>query len=124
MVNADVGDHQIKAIVTDNNSVQGTSQTVNISVEEVKSCSEASSQATQGTFSTGYTVLYETVGNSVSVTFELLDTNKAGAVAYLWKESPFEESQMENIGGRKFKKIIGGVSTGETISYACKFAYS
>ena len=123
-VNADVGDHQIKAIVTDNNSGQGTSQTVNISVEEVKSCSEASSQATQGTFSTGYTVLYETVGNSVSVTFELLDTNKAGAVAYLWKESPFEESQMENIGGRKFKKIIGGVSTGETISYACKFAYA
>jgi endo-1,3(4)-beta-glucanase len=120
---ANVGAHEIKAIVTDNNSGQGTSQTVNISVVKVTSCSEASSEASEGSFSTGYTVLYETVGNSVSVTFELLD-NKSGVVAYLFKQSPFGETQMENIGGRKFKKTLGGLTTGETISYACKFAYA
>ena len=122
-VNANVGAHELKAIVTDNNSGQGTSQTVNISVVKVTSCSEASSEASEGSFSTGYTVLYETVGNSVSVTFELLD-NKSGVVAYLFKQSPFGETQMENIGGRKFKKTLGGLTTGETISYACKFAYA
>ena len=96
---------------------------MNISVVKVTSCSEASSEASEGSFSTGYTVLYETVGNSVSVTFELLD-NKSGVVAYLFKQSPFGETQMENIGGRKFKKTLGGLTTGETISYACKFAYA
>jgi endoglucanase Acf2 len=123
-VNANVGDHEIKAIVTDNDAGQGTSQTVNISVVEVKSCSETSSQASQGSFSKGYTVLYETVGNTVSVTFELLDTNRLAVVAYLYKQNPFGETEMQNIGGLKFKKTLGGLTNGETITYACKFAYA
>ena len=123
-VNANVGDHEIKAIVTDNDAGQATSQIVNISVVEVKSCSETSSQPSQGSFTKGYTVLYETVGNTVSVTFELLDTNRSGVVAYLFKQNPFGETQMQNIGGQKFKKTLGGLTNGETITYACKFAYA
>jgi endoglucanase Acf2 len=121
---ASVGTHQLKAVVTDNDSGTGTSQMVNISVVEVQSCSETSNQSQQGSFSTGFTAVFETIGTNVSITFELLDTNRAGVIAYLWKQSPFGETQMENIGGLRFKKTLGGLTSGETITYACKFAFA
>jgi endo-1,3(4)-beta-glucanase len=123
-VNASVGAHQIKAIVTDNDSGEGTSQIVNISVIEVQSCSETSNEAQQGAFSTGFTAVFETVGTNVNITFELLDTNRSGVIAYLWKQTPFGEAQMDNVGGLKFKKTLGGLNSGETITYACKFAFA
>ena len=87
-------------------------------------CKETSAESQQGNFSTGYKVSFETVGTSVTISFELLDTDKAGVVAYLWKQSPFGESQMENESGLIFSKTISGFTIGETISYACKFAYA
>jgi endo-1,3(4)-beta-glucanase len=123
-INASVGAHQIKAIVTDNDSGEGTSQIVNISVIEVQSCSETSNEAQQGAFSTGFTAVFETVGTNVNITFELLDTNRSGVIAYLWKQTPFGEAQMDNVGGLKFKKTLGGLNSGETITYACKFAFA
>jgi endoglucanase Acf2 len=122
--NANVGDHEIKAIVTDNNSGQGTSQIVNITVVEVQSCSETANESQQGSFSTGFTAVFETVGTNVNITFELLDTNRSGVIAYLWQQNPFGETQMDNVGGLKFKKTLGGLNSGETITYACKFAFA
>lgn len=49
--NASVGDHQIKAIVTDNDAGEGASQIVNITVVEVQVCLETSNEAQQGVFS-------------------------------------------------------------------------
>jgi endo-1,3(4)-beta-glucanase len=122
--NAAMGEHQIYAVATDNASSQGTSQIVTITVNEVLSCSEISNEAQQGSFSVGYEVLFETVGTNVTISFTLLDTDKNGVVAYLWQESPFQETQMEQVSGLTFSKTINGLSAGQTISYACKFAFA
>ena len=53
-----------------------------------------------------------------------MDTDRTGVVAYLWRESPFEETQMDQVSGLTFSKTISGFSQGETISYACKFAFA
>jgi len=118
------GNHQITAVATDNGGANGTSQIVNISVDKVMSCTETSSQAQQGAFSTGYKAVFETVGTNVTISFELLDTDKVGVIAYLWKQTPFGEVQMDNVSGLKFSRTISGVVSGEMITYACKFAFS
>ena len=104
--NAAIGEHQITAVATDDASDQGTSQSVTISVEEVQSCSEISNEAQQGSFSIGYEALFETVGSNVTISFTLLDTDRTGVVAYLWRESPFEETQMDQVSGLTFSKTI------------------
>ena len=122
--NVAIGEHQITAVATDDASDQGTSQIINISVEEVLSCSEISNEAQQGSFSNGYEVLFETIGSNVTISFTLLDTDKTGVVAYLWRESPFQETQMDEVSGLTFSKTISGLTQGESISYACKFAFA
>jgi len=123
-VNAQVGNHTITAVATDNLNATTTSQAVIINVAAVASCSESSNEAQQGSFSTGYKVTFETVGSTVTITYELLDTDKQGVVAYLWQQSPFSETQMEHESGLKFTKKINGLTAGETINYACKFAFA
>ena len=88
------------------------------------SCSGSSGEAQQGAFSEGYSYNFETIGTNVKFTFELLDTDKSGVVAYLWRQTPFGEIQMDNAGGNKFTKTISGFTNGETIRYACKFAFA
>jgi endo-1,3(4)-beta-glucanase len=121
---AAIGSHQITAVATDDFGGKTTSQAITISVTEEQKCEEVSAEASQGSFSQGYKVSFETIGNAVTIQFELLDTDKAGVVAYLWKKSPFGETQMSQESGLLFKSIVGGLTTGETISYACKFAYA
>ncbi len=87
-------------------------------------CTGTETQATQGAFSLGYKYTFETIGTDVKINFELLDTDKVGTVAFLWKQSPFSESQMLNVSGNIFTKTITGQTIGSTISYACKFAYA
>jgi endoglucanase Acf2 len=119
-----IGNHEITAIATDNADAKSTSEVVNITVAEEKLCSETSTEAQQGSFSQGYEVTFETIGNSVTITFKLLDTDKAGVIAYLWKQSPFAETEMVEVSSLTFSKTISGFTAGETIIYACKFAYS
>jgi len=121
---AAIGNHEITAVATDNMAAKTTSAAVNITVSEEKLCSETSTEAQQGSFSQGYEVTFETVGSSVTITFKLLDNNKAGVIAYLWKQSPFSETQLAEVGDLTFSKTISGFTTGETLSYACKFAYA
>ncbi len=121
---ASVGSHQIKAIATDNGGATGTSQIINVTVSAVQECAESDNVAQQGAFSIGYKATFETVGTNVTITFELSDTDKAGVVAYLWKQSPFGEVQMDHVSGLKFTKTIGGQTIGSTINYACKFAFA
>jgi beta-glucanase (GH16 family) len=87
-------------------------------------CLGTSTVASQGTFSTGYRYGFQTTGTDVKITFELLDTDRVGVVAYLWKQSPFSEVQMTNVTGTIFTKTITGQTVGSTINYAVKFAYS
>ncbi|MGK0413731.1 MAG: endo-1,3(4)-beta-glucanase, partial [Polaribacter sp.] len=119
-----VGNYEITAVAIDNNDAKTTSEVVNISVSEEKLCSETSTEAQQGGFSQGYEVTFETIGTNVTITFKLLDTDKNGVVAYLWKQSPFSETQLNEVSALTFSKTISGFNIGETISYACKFAYA
>ena len=92
-------------------------------VDTNTACSGTESQASQGSFSTGYYYSFVTNGTSVNFTFELLDTDKSGVVAYLWRESPFTETAMSG-SGNTFSTTVTGFTSGETISYACKFAFA
>lgn len=91
----------------------------------VTGCSGTSNLAQQGSFTTGYNYAFETLGsNSVKITYELLDTDKVGLVAYLWRQSPFTETQMTNVSGRIFTHTLTGQTPGATLSYGVKFAYA
>jgi endoglucanase Acf2 len=123
--NVAAGNYQITAKATDDVAGTSTSQAVAISVNEVVSCVITDNQAAEGSFSVGYEMTFETVGNNVNITIELLDTDKTGVVAYLWRRVPdFQETQMDHVSGTTFTKTIGGLNTGQSITYAVKFAYA
>jgi len=86
-------------------------------------CAGTASDASQGSFAVGYKYAFETIGTDVKITFELLD-DKAGVIAYLWRQTPFSETAMTNVSGKIFTKTITGQTVGSTISYAVKFAYA
>lgn len=90
----------------------------------VTGCSGTDTEAQQGTFSIGYNYTFETIGTDVKITFELLDTDKVGVVAFLWRQTPFTEYQMSNVSGNTYTYTITGQTVGTTISYAVKFAYA
>ena len=121
---ATIGLHDLTAKAIDNEGGESTSSAINITVNELFSCIETGTAAQQGSFSVGYKSTFETVGTDVTITFELLDTDKFGVVAYLWQESPFSEAPMDQVSGNIFSKTLGGQTPGATISYACKFAFS
>lgn len=107
------------------NNAANNSITLNATTLSVIGCNGTSSVAQQGSFTTGYNYAFETIGtNNVKVTFELLDTNRVGLVAYLWRQSPFSEVQMTNVSGRIFSYTLVGQTPGSTINYAVKFAYA
>ena len=87
-------------------------------------CSGTSTLAQQGSFSTGYNYEFQTNGTDVKITYGLLDTDKVGVVAYLWKQSPFSEAPMTNVSGNIFTRTITGQTIGATINYGVKFAYA
>ncbi len=87
-------------------------------------CSGTATEAQQGIFSTGYRYGFETIGTDVKFTFELLDTNRVGVVAYLWRQTPFAETQMTNTSGQIFTKTLSGFTPGTNINYAVKFAFA
>jgi beta-glucanase (GH16 family) len=87
-------------------------------------CSGFSNAAQINSFTTGYNYEFETIGNSVKITFELLDTDKTAVFAYLWKQNPFTETVMTPITDKKFTSTLTNQTIGSTISYAVKFAYA
>jgi endoglucanase Acf2 len=116
--------YDIKAIATDNENNQSSSPSINIIVTDDDYCIETSNEAIISSFSEGYTASFETIGNNVIVTFELLDSDKAGIVAYLWQETPFSETMMEPLSETKFSASLANQTIGTTLSYACKFAFA
>ena len=92
--------------------------------DENTQCSGSDYEASQGEFNTGYNYSFETSGTDVIFTFELLDTDRTGVIAYLWQENPFIETPMTNSSGLIFTKTLSGFTEVQTISYACKFAFA
>jgi len=97
---------------------------INATTTAVTGCFGTSSLAQIGSFTTGYNYAFETLGNNVKITYGLLDTDKVGVVAYLWRQSPFAETQMTNVSGNIFTHTITGQTIGSTINYGVKFAYA
>lgn len=97
---------------------------LNATTTGVIGCSGTSSAAQTNSFSTGYNYAFETLGTDVKITFEMLDTDRVGVVAFLWRQSPFTETQMTNVSGNIFTKTLTGQTIGLTITYAVKFAYA
>ncbi len=119
------GNYILTAKATDNDGAVTTSQTANVTIAAAMVCIETSKVATQGAFNIGYKSTFETVGSNVYITFELLDTDKAGVIAYLWKQTPFAETAMtKSVLGNIFTATVSGQANGTTINYACKFAYA
>lgn len=106
------------------NNASNNAIVLNASTLGFVGCTGTSNIATQGTFSIGYNYSFETIGNSVKITFELLDTDKVGLIAYLWRSTPFSETPMTNVSGRIFTHTITGQTIGSTINYAVKFAFA
>ena len=106
------------------NNATNNSIVLNATTTGVIGCNGTDTVASQGSFTTGYNYAFETIGTSVKITFELLDTDKIGVVAYLWKQSPFSETSMSNVSGNIFTHTITGQTNGTTINYAVKFAYA
>jgi len=121
---APAGTNTITAVATDNAGAQATSAAMTITVTQVAICTETSSTAQQGAFTTGYEIKFETSGNNVIITATLLDTDKTGVVAFLWRETPFAETEMQNTSGLSYTSTVGGLTAGQTITYAIKFAYA
>ncbi len=72
-------------------------------------------------FDTGFNYTFTTSGNSVIVTFEMLD-GKSVYGAYLWKNTAgFAEYSMTKVSGKKYTYTLAGLSTGARIAFACKF---
>jgi beta-glucanase (GH16 family) len=97
---------------------------INTTTSGIIGCSDNSILAQQGSFTTGYHYNYETLGNNVKITYTLLDTDKVGVVAYLWKQNPFQETLMTQVGGNTFTHTITNQTQGTNLSYGVKFAYS
>jgi len=105
------------------NNAANNSILLNATTLGVIGCSGTSNVAQIGSFSSGYSYSYETIGNDVKITYTLLDTDKVGVVAYLWRQSPFSEFQMTALGNNSFTYTIPSQIAGALISYGVKFAY-
>ena len=87
-------------------------------------CAGTSNAAQQGSFTKGYLYEFKTEGNNVKITYTLLDEDKTGLFAYLWRQSPFGETNMMNAGGKTYTHTLTGQTIGSTISYGVKFAFA
>lgn len=97
---------------------------LNATTTAVISCSGTSNLAQQGSFTIGYDYSYETLGNSVKITYTLLDTGLVGVVAFLWRQNPFQETPMTQVSGNTFTHTVTNLTIGQNITYGVKFAYA
>ena len=119
----EVGTYILTARLINSAGQTQLSEPVQIMVLLEGDCEWTTTEASQGSFSEGYVMKITTEGNRVVVRSKVLDQDKDGVVAYLWRKSPFTETQMTSEDGW-FEANISGVTMGETMELACKFAYS
>ena len=119
----EVGTYSLVAQVTNSAGQVQTSESVQVMVLLEGDCEWTTTEASQGSFSEGYVLKITTEGNKVVVKSKILDREKVGVVAYLWRKEPFLETQMTEVNGW-FEASISGVTMGETMELACKYAYS
>ena len=85
-------------------------------------CAGTSTVASEGAYSVGYNYSFETVGNDVNVTFELLDTDKPGFNPQIFIQ-PSTFINMDVSAAPIYTGVIT-VTAGETINFAIRGAYT
>jgi beta-glucanase (GH16 family) len=87
-------------------------------------CKGTASSAQDGNFSKGYTYSYESVGSELIIDYELLDTDKSGAVAFLITKNPYSELATTAISTHRFHTKLSGLAPNTKQDYAVKFSYA
>ncbi|WP_162182444.1 T9SS type A sorting domain-containing protein [Lacinutrix jangbogonensis] len=89
-------------------------------------CAGFSSESTDGSFSIGYNYDFvtEANGTDVTVTFEVLDTDKAGLVGEVFIPTPVQFIGMTNNGSNVFTVTLTGYTTGDVITFSGRFPYA
>ncbi|SCY28406.1 Por secretion system C-terminal sorting domain-containing protein [Flavobacterium caeni] len=113
----------VTAMDLSGNEVMNNPIVLDATTLEQLGCAGTDTQALQGTFTLGYHYLFETFGTDIKITCELLD-DRADVAAYLWRQNPFAETQMNLVAGQTFSQTLTGQTPGATINYAVKFAYA
>ena len=85
-------------------------------------CAGTSTAASEGTYSVGYNYSFETVGNDVNVTFELLDTDKTGFNPQIFIQ-PSTFINMDVSAAPTYTGVLTG-TPGETLNFAIRGAYA
>ena len=85
-------------------------------------CAGTSTAASEGTYSVGYNYSFETVGNDVNVTFELLDTDKPGFNPQIFIQ-PSTFINMDGSAAPIYTGVLSG-TPGETLNFAIRGAYA
>lgn len=101
---------------------------INTSLNAQGTCITTSTIASDGAFSVGFKVTYETAANGVDVdvTFELLDADKTLNQAFLFNDPAlgFSETAMTIVTSKIATLTLNAQIPGETISKACKFIFN
>uniref|UniRef100_UPI0030CA390C T9SS type A sorting domain-containing protein n=1 Tax=uncultured Flavobacterium sp. TaxID=165435 RepID=UPI0030CA390C len=109
-------------VVSDDASTTKT-YTISFSVDTSTPCAGFSTEALEGTFSTGYNYSFVTTGTNVLVTFEILDTDKSGLNPQLYIE-PSTFLNMANTSGQTYTYTFAGQTSGAVLNFSLRAAYA
>jgi beta-glucanase (GH16 family) len=117
-------DYTIEIIVKDTNGNQATPIKINAKTLPRPSCSGFLNTAQLGSFSNGYSYMFDPFGNELIVQYEFLDTDKSGVVGFLLTKMPSNEFAATYTSSNKFSFVQTRLSAGSSQEYAIKFAYA
>lgn len=117
-------DYPIDVIVKDTSGNQATPIKINAKTLPRPGCSGILNTAQQGSFSNGYSYMFDPFGNELIVQYELLDTDKSGVVGFLQTKTPANEFAATYISGNKFSFVQTRLVAGSSQEYAVRFAYA
>ena len=94
-------------------------------IDTSNACAGFSSEASEGTFTIGYNYSFvtEASGTDVTVTFEILDTDKTGLVGEVFI-APSTFIGMTNNGSNSFSVTLTGETAGADITFSGRFPYA
>ncbi|MFT6747398.1 MAG: hypothetical protein ACJAZ2_001750 [Glaciecola sp.] len=111
-------------VVTSQDGSVTATYTVSFTVDASTACAGTSKEASEGTYSTGYKYNFVTSGTDVMITFELLDTDKAGFSPQVYFQAPEKFVNMTNPSGQIYKATLADNTAGVVLKFAIRGAYA
>jgi hypothetical protein len=113
-------------VVTSQDSTVTATYKVSFTIDASTACEGRSKEASDGSFSEGYTYKFETLANGtdVKITFTVLDTDKPGISNVELFRSPSTFTAMSLVSGQQYTVTIVGQVAGTELSLAAKFPYA